>query len=55
MTATVQEVARNAEEASSVRDVADQSAEAAREAASSTARLALLGGELQTLIGRYKV
>ncbi len=39
----------------SVRDVADQSAEAARETASSTARLAQLGGELQTLIARFKV
>ena len=39
----------------SVRDVADQSAEAARETASSTARLAQLGSELQTLIGRFKV
>ena len=39
----------------SVRDVADQSAEAARETAASTARLAQLGGELQTMIGRFKV
>ena len=39
----------------SVRDVADQSAEAARETATSTARLAQLGGELQTLIGRFKI
>ncbi|MCQ4257688.1 HAMP domain-containing methyl-accepting chemotaxis protein [Stutzerimonas stutzeri] len=39
----------------SVRDVADQSAEAAQETASATARLAQLGGELQTLIGRFKV
>jgi methyl-accepting chemotaxis protein len=39
----------------SVRDVAEQSAEAARETALSTARLAQLGGELQTLIGRFKV
>ena len=39
----------------SVRDVADQSAEAARETAASTARLAQLGSELQTMIGRFKV
>jgi len=39
----------------SVRDVADQSAEAARETAISTARLAQLGCELQTLIGRFKI
>ena len=39
----------------SVRDGADQSAEAARETAASTARLAQLGGELQTMIGRFKV
>ncbi|MCP9338070.1 HAMP domain-containing methyl-accepting chemotaxis protein [Stutzerimonas xanthomarina] len=39
----------------SVRDVAEQSAEAARETASSTARLAQLGGELQTLVGRFKI
>lgn len=39
----------------SVHDVADQSAEAARETAASTARLAQLGSELQTMIGRFKV
>ncbi|MBA1278653.1 MULTISPECIES: HAMP domain-containing methyl-accepting chemotaxis protein [Pseudomonadaceae] len=38
-----------------VRDVADQSAEAAQETAASTAQLAQLGSELQTLIGRFKV
>jgi len=39
----------------SVRDVADQSAEAARETAASTAELARLGGELQAMIGRFRV
>lgn len=39
----------------SVRDVTDHSAEAARETAASTARLAQLGSELQTLIGRFRV
>lgn len=39
----------------SVRDVADQSAEAAQETAASTAELARLGNELQTLISRFKV
>ena len=38
-----------------VRDVADQSAEAARETATSTAELARLGNELQTLTGQFKV
>ena len=38
-----------------VRDVTDQSAEAARETAVSTARLAQLGDELQTLVGRFRV
>jgi methyl-accepting chemotaxis protein len=38
-----------------VRDVADQSAEAARETAVSTAELARLGNELQLLISRFKV
>lgn len=38
-----------------VRDVADQSAEAAKETATSTAQLAQLGSELQTLIDRFKV
>nr|WP_181295386.1 methyl-accepting chemotaxis protein [Pseudomonas sp. Q2-TVG4-2] len=39
----------------SVRDVADQSAEAARETATSTAELARLGNELQMLISRFRV
>ncbi|KJH80890.1 methyl-accepting chemotaxis protein [Stutzerimonas stutzeri] len=39
----------------SVRDVADRSAEAAQETATSTAELAHLGNELQTLISRFKV
>lgn len=39
----------------SVRDVADHSAEAARETAASTAELARLGGELQAMIGRFQV
>jgi methyl-accepting chemotaxis protein len=38
-----------------VRDVAEQSAEAARETATSTAELARLGNELQMLISRFRV
>ena len=38
-----------------VRDVADRSAEAAQETATSTAELARLGTELQTLIRQFKV